>query len=121
MKTSTLVPVAAVLALSMSLPSCGSSDDAVTTDSAQIQGALTFESPTATEGQVLLWAGLTEVPADLHPRPVAAVNTDSGHYELAVQPGQYLVRATALDGTICGESDITVQSGQSVTVDFTCP
>lgn len=116
--------LAALLAVSLAVSGCDSTgsepiaDPGVTT---HIEGNLNFESPTATEGQILLWVGLTEVPADLHPRPVAAVETENGHFELDVRAGQYLVRATTLEGALCGEANITTRTRQSITVDFTCP
>ncbi len=94
---------------------------ACTQSATRIQGSIDFEGSESSGVQVLLWAGTTEIPVGLHPRPTGELTTHDDHFELDVEPGTHLVRVTELDGDACGEVAVEIRAGQSVNVDFDCP
>jgi hypothetical protein len=76
-------------------------------------------------GQVLVWASSAEqastVPTNgMFARPLAAVSTIDGAFEVDLEPGWYLVRGTALGGQVCGELTVEVTPGHITNVGFSC-
>jgi hypothetical protein len=118
--------LASCLAWTLSLAACSGpgNDSAPIPDGfGRVEGTLTHGQGTGTpaEGQILMWAGISESPSFPHPRPTTAIFTDKGQFSVDVQPGQYWFQATALDGTVCLETTLNIPQGQSVVLDASCP
>lgn len=77
------------------------------------------------DGQILIWwtteelasTTLTDFP---FPRPSAAVYVKGGEFEIDLDPGWFIVRATATGGMICGEASVEVTASHITVVGFTC-
>ena len=104
-------------------PRTGTSTSGVT-EVPGIAGSLLTTDGQLVDGQVLVWAISAEqvgtsTIAFPFARPTAAVFTTGGQYQVDLEPGWHIVRATA-SGQVCGEFQVDVAPGTILTVDFTC-
>lgn len=77
------------------------------------------------DGQILVWRTTDELASttstvSAFPRPSAAVYVKDGEFEIDLDPGWYIVRATAIGGMICGEAPVEVTVKHITVVGFSC-
>jgi len=77
------------------------------------------------DGQILIWWTTEELVSTTStvppfPRPSATVYVKDGEFEIDLDPGWYIVRATARGGVICGEAPVEVMAKHITFVGFTC-
>ena len=46
--------------------------------------------------------------------------TSDGGFQVGLEPGWYIVRATAFGGQVCGETNVKVEANHTTVVDFQC-
>ena len=136
MVRSRAVPLMALLIVAVG--ACSKSSDGTSTsliavvegESSGIAGTLQAPGSSSApgdpfDGQILIWSTTEELASTTStvppfPRPSAAVYVKDGEFEIDLDPGWYIVRATARGGTVCGEAPIEVMGNQITIVGFTC-
>jgi hypothetical protein len=119
-----MVKAIVVLALLLLIGGCSGSSATTSSEAPGIAGSLSTTEGQLVDGQVLVWAMSAEqvgtsTTTGLFARPTAAVFTTGGHYQVDLEPGWHLVTATS-SGKVCGEFQVDVAPGTTITVDFTC-
>jgi hypothetical protein len=76
-------------------------------------------------GQILIWRTTEELSSSTSTgsafsRPLAAVYVKDGEFEIDLDPGWYIVRATAIGGIVCGETPLEVTANNITVVGFSC-
>ena len=111
--------------------SCARSDGPETGTSASavgetqgIAGSLLTTAGELVDGQILVWAisakqAGTSTTIGMFSRPTAAVFTTGGRYQVDLEPGWHIVKAT-VSAQVCGEFQVDVAPGAIITVDFEC-